>query len=288
MQMKQRARSGPELRATGSSKLEELLEGIYTEGNVFEEITLPSLGKFYDGNDGPSDGKVHIRKMTGEEEQILATPRFVRKGEAVNMIFNRCMQEKFDTNEFLTEDRTYLLIYLRGISYSPNYDVELRCPETDQVFSETIDLNSLYVDNCPADFGVDDLQGVLPDTGYKFSYHLSKGKDETEVQRHRDRMIKNFDRSDQADDTLLYRTALLLEDIEGLVDDLELQTLLKRLPIKDVAYLRNLLNDPPFGVDTNLVVTSPYTMQEFTVDLPLEANFFFPRQRKESRQTDQA
>lgn len=289
MQMKQRSQqSMPDLRATGSTKLEELLQGIYSTGNVYEEITLPSLGKFYNGSDGPVDGKLHVRRMTGEEEQILATPRFVRKGEAVNMIFERCMQENYDAQEFLTEDRTYLLIYLRGISYSPNYDVELKCPETDQVFAETIDLNSLYVDNCPVDFNPEDLKGVLPDTGYKFSYRLSKGKDETAVQNHRERMIKNFDRSNEADDTLLFRTSLLVNEIEGLDDDLELMTLLRRLPIRDVAYLRNLLNDPPFGVDTQLVITSPYTMQEFTVDLPLEANFFFPRQRKESRQTNQA
>ncbi|WP_447516277.1 hypothetical protein, partial [Clostridioides difficile] len=64
--------------------------------------------------------------MTGEEEQILATPRFVRKGQAINMIFQRCLKEQFRPEQFLTIDRTYILIYLRGISYSPNYDVEVK------------------------------------------------------------------------------------------------------------------------------------------------------------------
>lgn len=287
-QQSPRLSNSPEMRMTGSNKLEELLQGLVTGGQIFEEIELPSMGKFYDGNDGPTNGKLHIRKMTGEEEAILATPRFVRKGEAVNMIFQRCIQENIDPDELLTEDRTYLLIYLRGISYSPNYDVELRCPETDQVFATTINLNDLYVDNCPADFNESSLKDTLPQSGFKFKYRLSRGRDETAVNAHRERMVKDFDRAGEADDTLIYRTALLLDNIEGLDDKIELQVLLKKLPIADVAYLRNLINEPPFGVDTQVTVTSPYTMQEFNVDLPLEANFFFPRLRKEKEKMGRA
>lgn len=276
------------MRMSGSDKLEELLQGLVTGGQLFEEIELPSLGKFYDGSDGPTNGKLHIRKMTGEEESILATPRFVRKGEAVNMIFDRCIQENIDPEELLTEDRTYLLIYLRGISYSPNYDVELRCPDTDQVFAENINLNDLYIDNCPADFDQNSLKDTLPQSGFKFQYRLSRGRDETAVNAHRERMVKDFDRSNEADDTLIFRAALLVDHIEGLTDKMELQFLIKKLPIADVAYLRSLINEPPFGVDTQVTVNSPYTMQEFKVDLPLEANFFFPRLRKEKEKTGRA
>lgn len=291
MQTRQQPRlsnNAPDMRMSGSDKLEGLLRDLVVGGQLYEEIELPSLGKFYDGSDGPTNGKLHVRKMTGEEEAILATPRFVRKGEAVNMIFERCIQENIDPDALLTEDRTYLLIYLRGISYSPNYDVELRCPDTDQVFAETINLNSLFVDNCPPDFDESNLSDTLPQSGFKFKYRLSRGRDETDVNSHRERMVKDFDRSNEADDTLIYRTALLVDHIEGLTDKMELQILLKRLPIADVAYLRSLINEPPFGVDTQVTITSPYTMQEFKVELPLEANFFFPRLRKEKNKTAQA
>jgi len=273
----------PPMRVTGSDKLEELLRGVESS-SLYEPIKLPSLGVFYDGTDGPADGILHMRPMTGEEEQILATPRFVKKGQAINMIFNRCTQENFKTEQFLTQDRTYMLIYLRGISYTPEYDVEVRDPETDQQFATVIDLNSLYVDYCPTEFTRDNLQDKLPTTNYKFNYRLARGDDEQTVQNYRERRVKNFDTAGQADDTLLYRTALLIEDIEGLTDKNEIQTLLRKLPINDVAYLRTVVNEPPFGVDTKVQVSSPYTMQEFEVELPLEANFFFPRaKRKETK-----
>ena len=280
-QNKGKSDSGSDLRVTGSSKLEELIAGIGTKGNlVYESISLPSKGKFYNGEDGPTDGILHIRPMTGEEEEILATPRFVKKGQAINMIFNRCIKENYDSANFLTQDRTYLLIYLRGISYTPEYDVEVKDPETDQTFATTINLNDLYVDYCDPAFGVDNLQDVLPVTEYKFRYRLAVGRDEQDIQDHRERRAKNFDLSGQADDTLIYRTAHLISEIEGLTDKLEIQTLLKKLPIQDVAYLRTVVNEPPFGVDTKVSITNPYSLRDFEIELPLESNFFFPRAKR--------
>jgi hypothetical protein len=273
-----------DMRVTGSERLEELIKGI-EEQAIYEPIELPSKGAFYDGSDGPQDGVLHIRPMTGEEEQILATPRFVRKGQAINMIFNRCIQEKYDTEQFLTQDRTYLLIYLRGISYTPEYDVEVRDPETDQTFATTIDLNALYVDYCPADFNETNLTDVLPTTGYQFTYRLARGGDEQDVQNYRDHRAKNFDLSSQADDTLLYRTSLLIDNIEGLTSRTEIQMLMRKLPISDVAYMRDATSNPPFGVNTTVTIQSPYTLQDFEIELPLEANFFFPRAKKGTKGT---
>lgn len=267
-----------DLRATGSQTLENLIEGIKESTNVYEKITLPSLGRFYDGTDGPRDGVLHIRPMTGEEEQILATPRFVKKGVAINMIFNRCIKEKFNSENFLSVDRTFLLIWLRGISYSPEYDVEVTCPFTDKKFQYTIDLN-LPVDECPPDYTSANLEDVMPITGYRFKYRLATGADEQRVQDYRDQKSK-FDQTNQSDDTLMYRTALLIEEIEGLKDKRELQILLRKLPIGDVSYIRNKTSEPPFGTNTKVTIISPFNMEEFEIDLPLESNFFFPKQRK--------
>jgi hypothetical protein len=44
--------------------------------------------------------------MTGEEEQILSTPRWVKKGKAIDMIFRRCIKEPINTDELLSVDRT--------------------------------------------------------------------------------------------------------------------------------------------------------------------------------------
>lgn len=263
-----------------SAEVKALIEGLKPRV-LFEPIKLPSGGRFYDGTNGPTDGVIGVRAMTGEEEQILATPRFVRKGMAINMIFQRCIDGDFRAEDLLTVDRTYLLIWLRGISYSPDYDVEVKCPFTEKKFMTTINLNSLDVEECPDDFGPD-LNDVLPTTGYRFNYRLSTGKDEQEIQEYRDRRMKMFG-DNASDDTLLHRTAMLLNNIEGVEDKKELMTLIKHLPISDVAYIRNCVNEPPFGVETGVSVVSPYANEEFEIELPLEANFFFPKRRRKEK-----
>lgn len=264
-----------------SSELNQLLETLRSQSNIFEEIELPSMGRFYDGTDGPTDGKLHIRAMTGEEEQILATPRFVRKGQAINMIFSRCIRESFKPENLLSVDRTFILIYLRGISYGSEYEVEVKDPESDRKFSTVIDLDGLPKDSCPLDYGPH-LEDVLPKTGLKFTYRLSRGKDENELQEYRERRLKQF--GDAAtDDTLIFRSAQLVESIANITNKTEIQVLLKNLPIQDLSYLRSVVNEPPFGVDTRVTIVSPLTSEEFEIDLPLEAAFFFPRRKKKDK-----
>lgn len=260
-------------QSRGSEALEDVLSRL-AEHNDWELKELPSKGRFYD--DIPE--VLHIRPMTGKEEQILATPRHVRKGTAIDMIFKNCIREPIDTSKLLSVDRTYLLIYLRGISYTPEYDVEVRCSECAHKFNTVIDLNLMNVEACPDDFGMEDLQGELPTSGLQYRYRLATGDDEKEVTRHREMLVKEY--GDQAeDDTLLFRTALLLEQIEQVTNRNELSMLLTKLPINDVAHLRNVINDPPFGVDTEIGLLCPGCDASFKIDLPLEANFFFPRKK---------
>jgi hypothetical protein len=263
-----------QLRVTGSPELEKLISQIQSN-QVYEEITLPSKGKFY--GDLLPEGKIHIRAMTGGEEQILATSRYVKNGQAVNMIFQRCMEEQFRPDALLTADRTYLLIYLRGISYSTEYEVEVKCSECGASFNTVIDLDGVYLTYCPDEFSVENLLGVLPTTGFRFSYRLSTGKDELDLQNYRERKVKE---TGDIDDTLIYRSAQLLTSVEGVTDKNDLLTLIKKLPIMDVTHLRNAVGEPPFGVDTEIGLSCPMCLADFSVDLPMEANFFFPRRRK--------
>lgn len=242
----------------------------------YEEIELPSRGKFYTRGEGPSNGVLHIRKMTGREEQILYTPRYVKQNQALNMVFKECIGEQINPDLLLSEDRTYIMIYLRMISYSPLYEVEIQCPSCTKPFQTQIDLNTLMVDYCPNEFGVNDLNDVLPSSGLRVRYRLATGRDDTVVTEYRDNRIKQWgDRV--ADDTMLYRSALLIDEIEGVTNKTQIMHILERLPINDMAYLRELLNEPPFGVDDKVGIICPHCAHEFETSMPMELGFFFPK-----------
>lgn len=262
---------------------EALIDGLKHSTQVYEEIQLPSLGRFYDGSDGPMNGVLHIRPMTGEEEQILATQRFIRRGVAMNMIFEQCIRENIRAEKLLSEDRTYLMIYLRGISYTTMYEVQIKCPSCSANFNYTIDLDDLEVRYCHADFDTDKLTDTLPTCGYKFTYRLPNGTDETLLTEHREKRNRSF--GDQVlDDTLLYRAAMLLQSVSNgkntITDKNILLAFLKRLPINDVSYIRSVTSEPPFGIDTNIPVQCSFCTHEFEADLPIEAGFFFPKTHK--------
>lgn len=269
-----------ENKTGGSDKFKQLMEGI-SKSSKHEQITLPSLGRFYDGSDGPTNGILHIRKMTGEEEELLATPNLVKKGQAMNMIFNNCIRENYNSENFITQDRVYLLIFLRGISYSQDYDVEIRCPICSNKFDTAVDLNAFMVDTCPPDYNSSVLKDTLPITGFNFSYRLARGSDEQDVQNYRDHRQKGF--SGGVDDTLHYRTAQLVNDIEGLTDKDEIKKIIEKLPMGDVAFLRDVVSQPPFGVDTKFSVDCPRCTETFDTELQIEANFFFPKGRRKKQ-----
>lgn len=270
------------------SRLEELIEGIGKSNNFhdFEKITLPSLGKFYD-NFAPG-GVIHVRELKGREEQVLGTQRFYKENKAIDKLIEHCIEEKnINPGKLLSLDRQYLLIYLRGISHGIEYATEVKCPECQQRFETTVDLDAdLSVNQCKEDFGPQSLRGVLPKTGYKFSYHLSTGDDEILLQKYKDKRMKIMnsnteDKQDEnLDDTSTYKAALFIDEIEGLTDKKELKILIAELPMMDVNFIHNLLNDIPFGVNTEIELSCPFCLEEFEINLPMGMDFFYPSQKK--------
>ncbi len=278
-QMQQPVKSAPILQSSNHGNKSIEFDALMDKLNsivVWEEITLPSKGKFYTN----IPGVLHVKPMTGYEEQIMTSQRFVKKGEAIDKIFEKCIKEPINPKELLVEDRTYILIFLRGISHTPEYDVEIKCPNCDFKFNELIHLNNLELEMCDDNFSEDNLRGVLPTSGFRFSYRFPTGTDDVLVNNYRERRLKEFNK-DQEDDSWFYRTSLLLHNIEDVTDKQELIMVLKKLPVNDVAFLRNEINDPPFGVNTLVPCLCNKCNEEFEVELPYEANFFFPKKKKE-------
>lgn len=268
---------------TNDPHLNALLNAINTQN--YEKVLLPSRGKFYHSEDQPTSGEVHIRPMTGQEETILSTARLMRQGRGIEMIFKNCILEKnINPEKLLSVDRTYLLIYLRGISYGNIYEVTVKCPECGHSFDNEIDLN-LPVEYCPDSVGEDTLVKTLPKTKFTFKYQVMTGAHESEISEYRERKSKF---SNSTDDSFLYKASVLITEIGNdqakVTNKHGIQSLLSRLPAIDVNYIRNVINDLPFGVKTEVDVFCDSCGADFDIELPFEANFFFPKEKPENDQ----
>lgn len=258
-------------------RLQKLLEGVSKDTHKYGSVELPSRGVFYNNKDGPVDGIIHLRTMTGAEEKLMTDQRLLNSGEAFNLIYNNCMQENYKSENFLSVDRRFLLIWLRGISYGHLYTVNVTCEACKKRFPTNVNLDQLEKSMCPEWFK-DPLEVTLPVSGYVVKYHLSRGKDEMIIQATNSREQNQINK--QGDAAFLSLTQLI-DRIEDLDDKKAIPVLLKALHIKDLNFLRNTFNNPPFGVNEEIFIDCPYCNHKFEIDLPYERDFFLPSQHQE-------
>lgn len=253
---------------------------------VYEPVDLPSRCIVYGDFEISKDQKINVRPMTIAEEKLLSTPRLVKNGEAINKIFEQCIQDNLPPDSILSIDRTYLLFYIRGISYGQMYDAEIKCPECNEKFEEEINLSDLEITFADDDFN-NDIMIVLPESKLKVWYRLPTGKDEKSLMTQRERKIKGFG-SNVIDDTISIRNKLLINRIldteDGTVyeDKLYIGNICDALGVKDSAHLREEFTNPPFGVNTKIGLSCPYCYADFITEFPLDASFFFPKTKKKS------
>lgn len=269
-----------ENRSLGNKTAQEIIAQLKKK-QQFEEVILPSRNMLYEKYGLEIDKPIHVRPMTIEEEKIISTPRMIRSGQAIDRIFDACIYENIPVGKLLTADRTFLLFYIRGISYGPDYEVDIKCPSCDTQFTEEINLDTLPIEMCSDDFE-GEISCILPDSQLAIKYKVPNGEDERALSRHRDMMIRGGFRSDAPDDTLVRRNIMLITNIEGITNKIEIEQIVNNIGVKDSNFIREKINNPGFGIITDISMRCNYCYHEWELDLPIDANFFFPRTKRAS------
>jgi len=238
----------------------------------YEQVLIPSKGICYPAN-WTKDGKIGLRPMTTEEEKILTTVRFVKSGKAIDMIFKACLENKdIDVGELLSGDRSFLLYYLRAISYGAAYDYKIECPSCAMTFETTYNLNDIVIRFLKDGFK-EPIEYTLPIGKKKICFRLMRGKDETRLLEDRDRRLSNFG-ADQIDNTLTNRLSSVIQSIDGNEDKVFIEKFINRMIAGDAAAFRNKIDEEEPGISTDHKNICPKCAKEFTVDVPVGSNFF--------------
>jgi len=239
---------------------------------IFENVTLPSKGMLYDKS-WTNEGKIALRPMTIKEEKILSTVRLVKSGKALDMIFRACVQKpEINMAELLSGDRSFLLFYLRCISYGAAYEYKINCPACSVQFENIFNLNEI-----PTRYLADDFQEpvefILPISKKRVAYRLMRGADELAILQEQERALSNFG-ADQIDNTMSYKLCRAVELIEGITDKKEIEKFINSMMAGDAAALRQDMNKNDCGVDIEVRHICPKCTNEFAADLPLTVDFF--------------
>jgi len=100
-----------------------LLERVILPGSSFQ---LPSRGLFYKNGELSPDvqmGEVNIHAMSAYDEILMKTPDTLFSGEAVNIVFKRCIPQILKPFELLAKDVDFLLVCLRQITYGDELEL---------------------------------------------------------------------------------------------------------------------------------------------------------------------
>lgn len=244
--------------------------------------TLPSLGRLY--GDKVPGGAVTIRMMNTQDEKNLSGNQG-NPERAVSKLLDSVIQSPagiFSAN-LLSTDRIFLLIKLRALTFLPQYNYKIVCPNKDckKVNSFVQNLDELPIDYLPEDF-VEPFQVNLPVSGDTLMLRLPRGIDEENVPRESKRLL---DKGSDGDNSYIVRLAMFIDSI----NDEKPETFIMRLAYAqklyamDAAVVRTAIDDVKFGVDLNIYTECKACGTDIESILPMGDEFFRPRVKSVSR-----
>lgn len=242
------------------------------------EVPLPSNGIVYPA-DHPLHGKtsVMIESMTTRQENILTNRALAKQGTMLSSLITSVLREKgVDPRAMLTGDRNTLMVALRVSGYGPEYTVQMVCPVCSHAFKQEFDLSQLPVKRLeiqPVREGVNEFSFVLPLSKATVVFKFLTGADEEEIAQTQVRKKKQgLESADLVTQGLMYS----IVSIHGETDRSKIARVINSLRAFDSRALRKHIADNEPGMQLKGWMECPNCDHTREVDMPMEANFFWP------------
>lgn len=268
-----------------SDILDKIINTSDEELMPWEDITLPSLGLYYDGE--IPNGAVKVKPMGLKEEKILSTQRLVKSGQALDLLFKNCVRfpnQNFDNVNLLIGDRNFLMYYIRGITFGNNYEFTVKCRNKDcgKMITSSYDLNRLA---STIRWGKNDLKepfkislpylSTITGRDFYVKVRFLRGYD-TKVMM-RDAEIQESIRDGNTitiNDALEKHLSLIIVEAMGESDYNKISALVNKLHSRDSSVIRNFVNNNDPGVDTMIEIQCPHCKEIHKMELPITETFF--------------
>lgn len=242
---------------------------------IAESYTIPSKGMVYDA---PVKASVKVRSMTAEDEmKRLASSDTPYK--LMSDLIESCLIEKpgISVYDMCIGDYEFLLHKLRIVTYGPEYKMSARCPECNNIFTTTYNLDDLAIKEYTEDF--DKAKVItLPMTGklVELNFQTPRTLDNI-ARRKRDILSKNPEMTTDPGIILTLAAAICKMDGQVLRED-QKEAIVRKLPMRDANYLLQSaikLNEM-VGLDTAFTTTCPHCNAEIQSTFRITPEFFSP------------
>jgi len=240
-----------------------------------ETVELPSKGKVYDLMNPLSTGSIEMKYMTAREEDILTNANLLRQGIAIEKMLQSMIKSPIQYEDLLLGDRNALLVAARILGYGSIYTFEYVSPDTEQKEQITIDLQDIK--DKQVDYS-------LYNNKNEFVYELPHSKNVVTVKlltvgddKKIDQELKSMKKANLLVGELTTRLKQQITSINGDYSAKAVREFVDNMMLaKDSSALRTYINK--ITPDIDLTITFKLANgEEITDQLPLTADFFFPR-----------
>ena len=256
----------------------------------WEVVTLPSRGIYYQGT--MPDGAVKVRPFDIEAEKIMSTARLLQSGEAIDYLIAKYtrLPDGINHQDLLVGDKTFLLYYLRGITYGNEYEFMGKCESCGQSTTAVYDMNNLIstMKGPSPDHQQEPIMCRLPYLSEKSGRDVSVG---LRLMRGADLtvMIKKSKQKtrDAIDQTISDNLASLIVGFQVgnsyANDAFKTRQIIGKLHLRDTSAIRNMLDEITPGIEDNIDFVCSKCGHESKVTLPISETFFRPKSNKAPR-----
>jgi hypothetical protein len=108
-----------------------------------EVLDLPSQGKVYPKDNPLSSGQIRIKLMTAKEEDILSSSNLIKKGLAIDSLFESILVDDINADDITIGDKNAILLATRLLGYGPDYEFSFYSAHKGDMIESKIDLSKI-------------------------------------------------------------------------------------------------------------------------------------------------
>jgi hypothetical protein len=108
-----------------------------------EVLDLPSQGKVYPLDNPLSSGQIRIKLMTAKEEDILSSSNLIKKGLAIDTLFESILVDNIKADDIVIGDKNAILLATRLLGYGPDYKFQFYSATIGDLVETTVDLSKV-------------------------------------------------------------------------------------------------------------------------------------------------
>ena len=244
-----------------------------------ETVPLPSKGLIYSQDSWfHMKETVDIKSMTANEEDILASQAYVKKGTVIEELIKSCVMDKnADVDNLLIGDKNALAMAIRITGYGSQYDCNVFCVHCQYKNNKIFDLTTLGIKPLgasPIENGKNRFSYILPVTKKSVVFKIMTTKDVNDLEKNLENKRQLL--GEMSIGTITSNLLNQIISIDGIEDRGKINEFVNIMPAFDSRSLRSYILKIQPGIDMDVNFNCENCNRENKTSLPINANFFWP------------